>query len=401
MDELTITKEKRQDYARIESWLKKVLLDDYDKFDLKATYDSELSYIENKNIVREQIKEQGLIQPDLKEQVEYVKAQTERLETQEKNKAEAEVKEYNSKLSIETNKDTDAYYQPIYRIVDKICNGYSNLCFVKGRAGIGKSRGIRATLLKNNTEFVEVAGEVTDAYLYRLLYDNNGKVIWLKDISNLLSSTKSLQILKAATETEEARVITKSNYSKQQADLPDRFICRCKFIFDYNNVQSNMREDFEALISRGDFVEFTLSPKEINHVMRSIAKSDEEKTVTEFIIKNFEGSGLVRLNLRTQWKAFNTYKYAVQKSLDWKEEISNELKRVSKTRSLIYDLIGNDAVRRVDLKKLLLKYELVNSIRVAEMRIVEWLFLDELKEWNEGERNGYVSLLPKNTCVEE
>jgi hypothetical protein len=227
------------------------------------------------------------------------------------------------------------------------------------------------------------------------LYENNGKVIWLKDISNLLSGLKSIQILKAATETEEARVLTKSNYSRQQDDLPDRFICKCKFIFDYNNIQNTLRDDFEALISRGDFLEFTLSPKEIEHIMRQIAVTPEEKSITEFIIENFSGSGLVRMNLRTQWKAFNTYKYAIAQGRDWKMEIDAELKRVSKVRALLYGLIGNEAVRRVDLKKLLIRHELVNSIRMADYKIREWIFTEELYEAIPDEKNGFVSLLPR------
>ena len=130
-----------------------------------------------------------------------------------------------------------------------------------------------------------------------------------------------------------------------------------------------MRDDFEALISRGDFLEFTLSPKEMEHIMRQIASTDLEKEITEFIIQNFRGSGLVRMNLRTQWKAFNTYKYAVAQGLDWRQEIDAELKRVSKIRALLYGLIGDEAVRKVDLKKLLIKHELVNSIRMAEYKI--------------------------------
>jgi len=233
------------------------------------------------------------------------------------------------------------------------------------------------------------------------LYENNGKVIWLKDVANLLNGLKSINILKAACETEEARIITKSNYSKQQDDLPDRFVCKCKFIFDYNNIQNNLRDDFEALISRGDFLEFTLSPKEMEHIMRQISTTPIEKDITEFIIKNFKGSGLVRMNLRTQWKAFNTYHYAIAEDRDWKMEIDAELRRVSKIRALLYGLIGNEAVRKVELKRLLIKHELVPSIRMAEYKIKEWIFTDELFEAIPDEKNGFISLLPRDSWKPE
>lgn len=390
MEEL---KEKEREYKRISDWVKKVLCDDFDKFDLKAEYDSSLSYIEQKNQLREKLK--SFKGTSLKEQMEQAKADQEKLLEEEKQKAETEVQEYNKKIVYQANQDIDQYYNPIHKAVDKVCKGYSHLLFCKGRPGTGKSWNIRRVLSETNTDYVEVAGEVTEAYLYRLLYENNGKVIWLKDISNLLSGLKSIQILKAATETEEARVITKSNYSKQQDDLPDRFVCKCKFIFDYNNVHNALRDDFEALISRGDFIEFTLSPKEMEHIMRQIAVTPEEKEITEFIITNFTGSGLVRMNLRTQWKAFNTYKYAIAQGLDWHKEIDSELKRVSKIRALLYGLIGNEAVRKVELKRLLIKHELVSSIRMAEIKIREWVFTDELYEALPDEKNGFVSLLPR------
>lgn len=395
----TITKEQAEkDYERCHDWLKKLIPNEWDKFDLKANYDSSLTYGENKTLIRDKLK---IFIKDLKEEVEEVKADQEKILYQEKAKAEEEVLEYNKKIVYDVNKDVDQYYQPIYRAVDKICTGHSNLLFVRGIGGIGKSYSIKKILTQNNADYIEIAGEVTEAYLYRLIYENNGKIIWFKDVANLLNGLKSVNILKAATETEAVRVITKNNYSKSQADLPDRFICRCKFIFDYNNIQNNMRDDFEALIGRGDFIEFALSTKEIQFIMRTIAKTDAEKEVTEFIIKNFRGSGLIRLNLRTQWKATNTYNYATTRGLDWKEEIGNELKKISKIQSMLYALIGEEAVRRVELKKLLIRHELVASIRQADVKIREWLFIEELFEWDKNldERNSFVALIPKSETM--
>lgn len=391
---LSKQEQTEHDFKRLLDWIKEAIPNDWDKFDLKAEYDSSLKYTENKEIVREKLKALNLLK-DEKAELEAAQAEQEKFLLQEKVKAEAEVQEYNKKINYEVNKDIDQYYQPIFTAVDKVCRGFSNLLFVKGIGGIGKSFSIRRQLVENNANYLEVAGEVTEAYLYRLLYENNGKIIWLKDVANLLNGLKSINILKAATETEDARVITKNNYSKSQDDLPDRFVCKCKFIFDYNNVQNNMRDDFEALVSRGDFIEFALSAKEMCCIMRSIAKSDSDKEVTEFVINNFKGSGLVRLNLRTQWKAINTYKYALEVGRDWKDEITQELKRVSKIRSMLYSLIGEEAVKRVELKKQLIRYELVPSIRMAEIRINEWLFTDELFEWSHDERNGFVAINPR------
>jgi hypothetical protein len=134
--------------------------------------------------------------------------------------------------------------------------------------------------------------------------------------------------------------------------------------------------------------------------MKKIAKTDEEKTVTDYVINNFKGSGLVRLNLRTQWKAINTYKYSVAQGLDWKEEINSELKRVSKIRSMLYGLIGNEAVHKTELKKLLIKYELVPSIRMAEYKISEWIYTGEIEEFIKDAKDGYISLISREEWLE-
>jgi len=393
MQQLKTPAEKEQELKRLREWLKKLIPEDYDKYDIAAKYDSSLSYVENKNQIREEVK---VLINDLKGQAEAAMAQQERIDQEKKEEAEREVEEWNKSLSYEDCAELNKFYAPIHRAVDKISQGYSFLAFIKGRGGIGKSHNIRKRLVANKADYVEVCGEVTEAYLYRLIYENNGKVIWFKDVVKLLQGLGSINLLKSATETEETRVLTKSNYSRNQEDLPDKFACRCKFIFDYNNLFGiQLRDDFEALISRGDFIEVPICEEEIQQIMKVIARSPEEKEVTEFLIKNFQSNGMFRLNLRTQWKAFKTYEFANKNKLDWKQELKSEMTNTSKTRGMLYSLIGNKAVRTADLKKMLLKHEMVKTIRTADNKVREWLFTEELYQWSEEDRNFFVSVNPK------
>ncbi len=441
-------------------------------------------------------------------------------------------------ITFEENEEIDGYYTDVHRAVDKMCQGFSNLAFIKGRGGIGKSFQIKKRLIANKADFIEITGEVTEAFLYQLIYENNGKIIWLKDVVKILTGLKcmpyytkvrtnngiksmkdlnsnedkilswnfklgkeewekfkiwptgkkqimkittgegvlesspehkwiikteegqiiqkqakdlntkdvilyleaeeekgmgskcvksielttdyeemydievqnnhnfildngalthnSINLLKAATETERTRVLTKSNYSKQQEDLPNTFICRSKFIFDYNNISGlQLRDDFEALISRGDFIELPISDGEIIAIMKLIAKDDDIKKVTEFLIENFNATGLFRLNLRTQYKCMQTYNYALKNNLDWKKELEAELKNISRIRALLYSLIGPYAVKRLELKKRLLKHEIVNKMRTADRKINEWLFLEELFVWSEDKRNPTICINQK------
>lgn len=384
--------ERRKLVMRLREWLHKLLPDDSDKFDIEAETDSSLTFEENKEIIREKL--QSLIK-DLKSDAERVQAKEKEILNEKKREAEEEVNKWNEKIKYEEDQDIEQFYAPIYRAINKVCQGYSNLAFIKGRPGTGKSFSIRKQLKLNNADFVEVTGEVTEAYLYRLIYENNHKILWLKDVVKLLAALGSLNLLKSATETESARILTKSNYSKNQDDLPDRFVCKCKFIFDYNNLLAmGLRDDFEALISRGDFVEVPLGIDEIKQIMRSIAKTQEHKEITEFLIEHFNATGMFRLNLRTQWKAFNTFRYAKDNNLEWKKEVQSELQNTSRIRSLLVSLIGLKPVRRQELKKLLLRHELVHSMGTANRKINEWIFIDELYKVSPEDRNYYV-------CVEE
>lgn len=386
------TKEKLDNRARIEHWLKDLLRDDFDKFDWIAHYDATLSYVESKGILREKVKE--FLATNLRESIEYTRAQQDKLLAEQISRAEAEVEEYNKNLSFKDDKNVDQYYSQIYRAVDKICEGHSNLVMIAGVGGVGKSVAIQKTLKKNNAVYVEVTGEVTEAYLYRLLYENNGKIIWFRDNANkLFSGEKSTIILKAATETQDVRVITKNNYSKQQEDLPDKFICKCRFIFDFNTLRNIVREDFEALVSRGDYIHFALSQDDMINIMKRIAKTKEEIDVTKYLVEKFKNVGIVRLNLRTQVKAFETFKYCLAKGLDWRKELDAELTmRISKDKALLYSLIGGKAVRRMDLKRILISSEICSSIRTADRMIEKWLFCQELFETTDRDRNGFVCI---------
>ena len=75
-------------------------------------------------------------------------------------------------------------------------------------------------LIQNKAKYTEICGDITEAYLYRLLFEHNGDIIWFRDIVRLLRGMNSINLLKSATETETERLLTKNSYSKAQSDLP-------------------------------------------------------------------------------------------------------------------------------------------------------------------------------------
>jgi hypothetical protein len=277
-----------------------------------------------------------------------------------------------------------------------MCKGFSNLVFIKGRGAIGKTYQITKTLISNKADFVSVCGQVTEAYLYRLIYENNGKIIYVKEVAKLLSSIGSVNLLKNATETDGERILTKSSYSKDQADLPNTFVCRCKFIFDFNNLfGEQLKDDFEALISRGDYIELAFSDDDIKNVMRMIAKDDVRKSeVLDLIISKYDENGMVKLNLRTLVKSMQTREYAEKVNKDWKNEVGSELNVMTKNRNLLYTLIGNKAVRTTELVKILMKKEVLNCVRTCHRKIQEWLFLEDLYKVSAEDRDYFICINP-------
>ncbi len=290
-----------------------------------------------------------------------------------------------------------AVYRPLYRAVEKICEGHSHLAFIKGRGGLGKSFSIQKVLEESGEAFHEVNSHCSEAYLYRLFYEQNGKVIWFKDINTLLKGLRSMNILKSATELSEKRIIKRNSYSMHEVDLPYEFEFTGKLIFDYNDLGGlKMKQDFEALISRGDFVDLLISHTDICEIMRGIAKTKEQREVTEFLIKNYIHNGLRTINLRTQHKALKTYYYAKAVGLDWKTEIKQELElKVTSVHTMLHNLIGGELVSTSELKKRLLLNGFVSTLKTADRRVSEWLVIGELHRHTQGQRNFKVGIRPK------
>ena len=316
------------------------------------------------------------------------------------NEIEVEISEYNKTLKFNYDKKIDEYYKPLIRAIMKLIKGYSNIVFIKGKGGIGKSYQIEKLLRKYNANFVEYGGSnVSEAYLYRLLYENRhkGDIIYMKDVAVLLRGIDSIDLLKMATETRDKRLITKANYSKKQDDLPSRFLYEGSLIFDFNSlVGLNFREDFEALTSRGDYIELSLSFDELKELMLLICENEQETEITKFLIEKYDYIGN-QFNLRTQYRAFQTYRYSKENGLEWRNEVEEELKQnMSSIRRMLYEFIGKNYILERDIIKFLIRSRYITTIRTAERRINEWLELEEI--YSDGlKRNRSLGLIPLTT----
>jgi hypothetical protein len=212
-----------------------------------------------------------------------------------------------------------------------------------------------------------------------------------------------LDLIKACCETKKGkdgkflpRKITIMNYSNQlrKAGVPRTFHFEGSLVFDYNSIiHSKHYEDYNALLSRGEYVELIFAKEEMADLMRKIAQTKFEKEVTEFLIENYVFIGQNQFNLRTQQKAFSTAYYCKETKRDWKEELKEELKiNQSPVRCFLYQVMGKKPIKTKDLKRFLLSSGYVQTMRTADRRIKEWEELEEIYKISGEERNYYVSL---------
>ena len=385
---------------RLENYAKKLAGENYDKIDIKQELiDKELTIFENRRIIKEKIR-QLLGVKEQENESRKAKAEELMIQSQINNELrneEEKIQELN-KEHFKLNKDLGDYYIPIEEVIEQMKLGLCHLAFVKGRAGTGKSENIGRYLYKyfKENEIIQVT-DVSEAYLFELFYNYNGCIFWFKDVDKLLRGERSLLTLKTSCETKKERIITNYNYSHQQRNLPKSFIFTGKLIFDYNEITNIMnRESFEALISRGEFINLNFSFEEMCDIMQKICDTKDKLMITNWLIENYKFVGFNQFNLRTQQRAFMWYEYAKIKNYDWKEYTKNKLQHnKTQIQQMLYTFMGEKAVRTTELKRWLIRAGIVNTLRTAERRITEYIELGELYKISEDIRNFYVSLLPQ------
>lgn len=245
---------------------------------------------------------------------------------------------------------------------------------------------IRNALNENKIEYEEYQ-TVTEATLPEILYRNEDKTLWFKDVVKIFNNPNAIDIIKSATETDcvdGGRLISVNKYSHElkKAGIPRKFIFKGNIVFDYNYLEhTNYQEDFEALKSRGYCVDLVFDYEKMCQIMKLIAQNEHESKVTGFLIKNYRFVGHNAFNLRTQAKAINTYRCAVEQKIDWEQALLEELKNVrSRTQEWLYQFVGEGIIKRKDLVKLIMRTGLLNTEATAYRRIRNWEYGDEIFE---------------------
>lgn len=169
-------------------------------------------------------------------------------------------------------------FEFLEHFVSMVARAQSHALFISGPGGLGKTHTVLETLKKNNKvemsigdfdgDYVIVKGFTTAKGMYRCLYENNGKIIIFDDADSSFKDVIGINILKAALDSNDKRVISWNAEFPDKEDLPNRFEFFGKVIFISNYTMDKVPQ---ALVSRCMKVSLDMDTQEkverIGHVM--------------------------------------------------------------------------------------------------------------------------------------
>ena len=265
---------------------------DEQTLDFTSMYDDELTYMENKNILIDKIKEMGRIEDPKLIEVNL-------------DKWDSQVSDHIKEVTLEETKH-DAY-NTLKEYVRMVIKGNVSSMFLIGKHGLGKTYNVVQTLQSECDNFVYKVGKTTPLALYEFLYEHNGSVFFFDDTQGLINDNSSLSILMGALwSPTEHRVVSWSS-TRLPNGLPKEFEFTGRIIFCLNEVTNN--ELVNTRISRCIKYEFILNRGEIIDIMHKIAKDDIDREIVEFIVNNTDET-TKDFDLRLQKKARQFYDYS-------------------------------------------------------------------------------------------
>lgn len=228
-------------------------------------------------------------------------------------------------------------------VTDAVAQGIIRGLIVSGPPGIGKSFGVEHTMREANVtkvlrgekaDYVVVKGASSALGLYKVLHEYKGenKTVIFDDCDCVLHDETSLNLLKAALDSNKVRTLSWRTESRVLAEenIPNEFDFEGSVIFltnlDFDRSKaSKIKSHLEALQSRCHYLDLEISNirdqlLRIKQVVRDgmLAEYEfahfQEQTVIDYIVDN--ASHLRELSLRTVKKLADIVK---MKPTNWEE----------------------------------------------------------------------------------
>lgn len=180
-------------------------------------------------------------------------------------------------------------YRSIETLINAVAKGITPSLIVSGAPGLGKSYTVEKVLTDNNRQFVFHRGYIKSTHLFRLLWENRekGQTIVLDDVDSIFDDLTALNLLKAALELKESKLIgwgsEKEMEDSEGEVIPRYFMYQGSIIFLTNiNFSDSIRNGnklaphLAALDSRSIQLDMNIrTPREIFcRLKQVIAESD-------------------------------------------------------------------------------------------------------------------------------
>lgn len=231
-------------------------------------------------------------------------------------------------------------FKALNTITEATAKGFNRSAIVYGAAGVGKSHGVVKILdnLPAHLQYTSISGNCTAVSLYELLYQNRAKgtTTLIDDCDTIFTSEQALNILKAATDTKDKRVISWKSKAKLETetgeDIPSSFVFEGQIIILTNvNVaeladsNSNFASHVSALLSRSQYIDLGLDCDRAKFLrVRQVVQSGvlqeygvdytAEQEILFFIESNLEI--LREISIRTALKIASNFRISPD---DWKD----------------------------------------------------------------------------------
>ena len=182
-----------------------------------------------------------------------------------------------------------------------------NSLVVSGDPGAGKSHTVRTVLNSCGRKVIKVSGHSSPLAMYGVLHDNRDSLIVFDDCDSALEDHDSQNILKAALDSYDVRVISWLTTMKG-FEYENYFTFKGQVIFITNK---RFTQIDPAIVSRCMLVDVHMSKRQmlqsIKHDLHSIIPDDTEGAIEcfKFLIKQSETIDYV--NMRTLKKIYSIY----------------------------------------------------------------------------------------------
>jgi hypothetical protein len=157
------------------------------------------------------------------------------------------------------------------RFVKMVACGPSNSLVISGAGGLGKSFTVKKVLKANNLvegqDYVIIKGYATSKSIYRKLYECSDMLVIFDDCDSVIKEQTSVNILKAALDSEAVRTVTWLAESRGEDSLPNQFEFTGKVMF-LTNIDADKVP--QPLVSRAQMVDVGMTVDEKIERMHTI-----------------------------------------------------------------------------------------------------------------------------------